>query len=149
MNTNAALWTPALVTQGRVGGANFNEYAGTPPFFTWGGFDSNEAFLLDRVNLVSQFAPGIVDTGFVMDFYAWWPGASGGTATVSVTRWLGGTPVKTGTTWVNPTAMFTNTLTPRTAAISSTNDPGQLIGRFTITFNPLGWDVALSTTAWS
>jgi len=84
--------------------------AGTP-ILTWGNDNTGTGFESVLIN-VGQFKALFPSaTEFTADLRAfWWVTPTTNPVVCAVTLWKGGTPVKSGFVWTNPTAQFTGTI---------------------------------------
>lgn len=139
LDTRTSITSPAGIS-GTIGWAR-DTTIGIPAFVTWGGDNTGtgvESFLFDK-NTFKTANPGISTVTF--DLKCGWYGSVGTQPVViNVTSYAGGTMVKTGYSWNNPTADntyvgFTSTSGIVTSVIRNGNDNGQRISYMTLDFD--------------
>ena len=113
---------------------------GNPPFIEWGGDNrgtGHEAFLINIPNFKANY-PG--ETELTLDLRAQWISVVGNNPVVIVaTSYVGGTMVKNGFSWNNPTATNTyNGFSSVSKVLSyyscTVDDPGERVATMTINF---------------
>lgn len=139
LDTRTSVTSPVGIT-GTIGwGRDFT--IGVPAFATWGGDNTGigvESFLFNKAVFKESY-PGISTITF--DLRAFWYGYVGvNPVVINVTSYAGGSMVKTGFTWNNPTAKqtfvgFTSTSKVITSAGQSPSSNGQRIALMTLDFN--------------
>ena len=138
LDTRTSITSPAGIS-GTVGWAK-DTTIGVPAFVTWGGDNTGigvESFLFDK-NTFKTAHPGISTVTF--DLRCGWYGSIGtNPVVVNVTSYAGGTMVKTGYTWNNPTADntyvgFTSTSKVITTTIKSGSNLGERVALMTLDF---------------
>ena len=113
---------------------------GTPAYVTWGSDNTGtgvESVLIDIPQLLVSHPN---ETEITLDLRAFWYGSIGTEpVVVNVTSYKGGAMVKSGFSWVNPTATnvynnFTSSSRQITTYTQSSGEPGERIALMTINF---------------
>ncbi len=137
LDTRTSMLAPA--SSGAVGWGQAS-VIGVPNFITFGGDNTGtgvESVLLDIPNFLANY-PG--ESEITLDLRAMWYGNAGANPVViNVTSYAGGSMVKSGFTWNNPTATatynsFTSVDKVITLGSQQATNPGERVATMTINF---------------
>jgi hypothetical protein len=110
----------------------------TSPILTWGGDNQGTGFESVLVNINNFKTQQPSETSFVIDCRGYWYDIVGiNPVNVAATLWKGGSPVKSGFVWTNPTATATRSVTSvsKQITLKTTNSSTSGVRIATLTYN--------------